>query len=386
MIISASRDFNRHGAHGTRAAAAALHTPRRPAAHGAVELTSTPTRTAASSADRRHIDSMPTASHLRLVAQRIVAVAIAVATLEAAVSVHAGDDIVLTPKRVSEHVWFFQGESAAASIANKGFMSNAGFVVTGDGVVAFDALGTPALGRAMIAAIGGVTHAPIRRVIVSHYHADHIYGLQAFRGVDAEIWAHRKAELYLASDLATNRLAQRRVELSPWVDDKTRLVPPDVWVDGDTDFRMGGITFRLIYSGGAHSPEDLLMFVVEDRVLFAGDLIFAGRVPFVGTADSRGWLDAMGRMIAIAPAVVIPGHGPASTNVERDLVATRDYVAYLRETMGRAAKEFQPFDDAYAKTDWSRFAALPAFAEANRINAYGTYLRMEQEELDGRKD
>ena len=90
----------------------------------------------------------------------------------------------------------------ATSIANKGVISNAGFVVTGDGVVAFDALGTPALGRAMIAAIGGVTHAPIRRVIVSHYHADHIYGLQAFRGVEAEIWAHRKAELYLASDLA----------------------------------------------------------------------------------------------------------------------------------------------------------------------------------------
>src|SRR4029453_1527978 len=85
-------------------------------------------------------------------------------------------DIVLVPKKVSAHGWFFEGETGMASVANKGFMSNAGFVVTNDGVVVFDALGTPALGRAMVAAIAKVTPQPIRRVVVSHYHADHIYG------------------------------------------------------------------------------------------------------------------------------------------------------------------------------------------------------------------
>ena len=319
-------------------------------------------------------------------AARFGSLLIAIAASIASLSGRAADDIVLTPARVSEHVWFFQGATGPASVANKGFMSNSGFVVTGDGVVVFDALGTPALGRAMIVAIGTVTRAPIRRVVVSHYHADHVYGLQEFRKGGAEIWAHRKAELYLASEVAVSRLEQRRAELSPWIDDSTRLVPPDVWIDGDTDFRVGGLTFQLIFSGGAHSPEDTMMYVVEDRVLFAGDLIFAGRVPYVGTADSRGWLKAMSRMIAVKALVVIPGHGPPSKDVERDLVTTRDYLAYLRATMGRAVKDFQPFDEAYAKTDWSRFSGLPAFAEANRINAFGTYLRMEQEELDGTKD
>jgi glyoxylase-like metal-dependent hydrolase (beta-lactamase superfamily II) len=316
---------------------------------------------------------------------RIIAAAFAAFLVACSSLAHAADDIVLTPQRVSEHVWFFQGATGVASAANKGFMSNAGFVVTPDGVVAFDALGTPALGRAMVTAIAAVTRAPVRRVVVSHYHADHIYGLQAFKAAGAEIWAQRKAEIYLASDAATSRLAQRRAELFPWVDESTRIVPPDVWIDGDTDFRLGGLTFRIIYSGGAHSPEDILMLVVEDRVLFAGDLLFAGRVPFVGNADSRGWLAAMSKMIAVDARVVIPGHGPPSTDVARDLATTRDYLAYLREQMGRAVRDFVPFDDAYAKTDWSRFATLPAFAEANRINAYGTYLRMEQEELDRAK-
>jgi len=289
------------------------------------------------------------------------------------------------PKQVSAHGWFFEGESGMASAANKGFMSNAGFVVTSDGVVVFDALGTPALGRAMVAAIGKVTPQPIRRVIVSHYHADHFYGLQALKAAGAEIWAHRKAQAYLASPQAAERLAQRRNDLFPWVDADTVIVPPDLWLDGDTSFRMGGLPFRIVYSQGAHSPEDIMLYVEEDRLLYSGDLIFAGRVPFVGNADSRGWLAAMDKMIALHPVVVIPGHGQASRDVERDLVLTRDYLAYLRDTMGLAVRDFEPFDDAYARTDWSRFAKLPAFEQANRMNAYGTYLLMEQELLTGQK-
>jgi glyoxylase-like metal-dependent hydrolase (beta-lactamase superfamily II) len=272
-----------------------------------------------------------------------------------------------------------------ASAANKGFMSNAGFVVTTDGVVAFDALGTPALGRAMVAAIRAVTRLPIKRVIVSHYHADHVYGLQALHDAGADIWAHRNGETYFTSGAALERLAQRRVDLYPWVDETTRVVAPDQWLDGDTDFRMGGLTFRLVHSGGGHSAEDLMMYVVEDRLLFAGDLIFSGRIPYVGNGDSRGWLQATERLLALAPAVVVPGHGPVSRDVERDLTLTRDYRRYLRQTRGRAVAELMPFDDAYASTDWSRYRGLPAFEPANRINAWGTFLRMEEEALAGGK-
>ena len=295
------------------------------------------------------------------------------------------DDIVITPEKVSAHGWFVQGEAGMASAANKGFMSNAGFVVTDDGVVVFDALGTPPLGRALIAAIRTITPAPIRRVIVSHYHADHVYGLVPLKEAGAEIWAYRKGEAYFSSGLADERLAQRRADLFPWVDETTRVLRPDLWLDGDTEFRLGGLTFRLIYSGGGHAPEDLMLYVVEDRLLYAGDLIFAGRIPFVGNGDSKGWLEATKKMLALTPDIVVPGHGPASRNVARDLALTRDYLVYLRETMGRAVRDLTPFDEAYASTDWSRFKALPAFEPANRINAWGTYLRMEQEELQRAK-
>ncbi|MEO8536457.1 MAG: MBL fold metallo-hydrolase [Betaproteobacteria bacterium] len=295
---------------------------------------------------------------------------------------HAADDIVLVPERVSPHGWFVQGRAGMASAANQGFMSNAGFVVTDEGVVVFDALGTPVLGRALVDAIRAITPAPIKRVIVSHYHADHVYGLQPLKEAGAEIWAYRKGDAYFTSGAADARLAQRRADLFPWVDERTRVLRPDRWLDGDTDFRLGGLTLRLVYSGGGHSPEDLMMYVVEERLLYAGDLIFSGRIPFVGDGDSKGWLAAAHKMLALDPLVVVPGHGPASRDVARDLALTRDYLMDLRSIMGRAVADLTPFDEAYAAADWSRYRALPAFEPANRINAWGTFLRMEQESLD----
>ena len=80
-------------------------------------------------------------------------------------------------QQVADNIWFVQGEAALGAPANRNFVSNAGFVVTDDGVVVIDALGSPTLGAELIAAIRRVTRQPIRHVIVTHYHADHVYGL-----------------------------------------------------------------------------------------------------------------------------------------------------------------------------------------------------------------
>jgi glyoxylase-like metal-dependent hydrolase (beta-lactamase superfamily II) len=113
--------------------------------------------------------------------------------------------------------------------------------------------------------------------------------------------------------------------------------------------------------------------------MFAGDLVFRGRIPFVGQADSRQWIASLGRLIAFKPRIVVPGHGPMSTEPLADLQLTRDYLVHLRKTMVQAATNLEPFDEAYAKADWSRFEHLPLFRVANRMNAYNTYLLLEQQ-------
>ncbi len=296
------------------------------------------------------------------------------------VHAHAAE-LEVTAIKVGAHSYYVLGDSGAASSANEGYMSNAGFVVTDVGVVVLDTLGTPVLAHKLVAAIKKVTNKPIKRVIVSHYHADHIYGLQVFKDMGVEIWAHVGGKGYLASEEAAKLLVQRRDALFPWVDETTRLVAADKWLTGNTNFEMGGLHFQLRHVGPAHAPDDLVMFVQEDKVLYAADLIFIGRVPFVGDADSRNWLVAIDKLIKFKPKFMITGHGEASHAPVDDLVFTRDYLKYIRKVMGQAVADFVPFDQAYAKADWSHYVNMPAFNEANRENAFNTYLLMERESL-----
>lgn len=281
---------------------------------------------------------------------------------------------------VTNDVWIAQGEAALGSAINRNFISNAAFVITGDGVVVVDALGSPTLASELIDEIRRLTSQPIRYVIVTHYHADHIYGLQAFKAAGATIIAHPEGRSYLTSETARLRLEASRQELFPWIDEHTRLVGADRWIDSeDYTLRVGSLDFRIRHVGPAHTPEDLVVYVPQRGVLFAGDLVFRGRVPFVGQADSRQWVASLGRLIEFRPKILIPGHGPVSDQPLADLELTRDYLVYLRRVMADAAANLEPFEEAYAKVDWSRFESMPLFRAANRINAYNTYLLMEQQ-------
>ena len=280
--------------------------------------------------------------------------------------------------QVAPDSYMVQGLSAMGSGANRNFISNAAFVVTKDGVLVIDALGSPALARELLAEIRRITPAPVRYVVLTHYHADHIYGLQAFKEAGATIIAHQAGREYLNSETAALRLQASREELAPAVDAQTRLVAADRWIDGRTTLQLGGLDFVLQPAGPAHTPEDLVVWVPQLKLLVAGDLVFRGRIPFVGQADSGRWITALDTLLAFDARIIVPGHGPASASARADLELTRDYLAYLRKTMGEAARNMDPFEEAYARTDWSRFDKLPLFNAANRINAYNTYLLMEQ--------
>lgn len=288
-------------------------------------------------------------------------------------------------------VYYLVGESGVPGSNNEGHTSNAGFVVTADGVVVFDALGTPALGYRMLQRIREVTDKPIKKIIISHYHADHIYGLQAFKqhAGDPQVIAQRLALGYVGGDRASQgeagqrRLKQRREVLFPWVDESTFLVAPDVIFDKEYCFSLGGLNFEVRHLGPAHAPGDSILLVKELGVLFSGDVIYKGRVPFLDSpeTDVRNWLKGLDDLSTLQPAprFIIPGHGKADTDVARALTFTRGYLEYLVASMSKALSAQLSFDEAYQQTDWSQYAHMPAFKASNRGNAYRIYLELEPE-------
>jgi len=276
---------------------------------------------------------------------------------------------------------------------NEGHTSNAGFVVTEAGVVVFDALGTPALGYRMLQRIREVTDKPIKYVVVSHYHADHIYGLQAFKehGNAPVVLAQRGTLGYAGGTAdsqgedAARRLEQRRQALFPWVNEKTFIVAPDQVFDQEFSFELGGIRFEIRHLGPAHAPGDSVMLVRDYGVLFGGDVLYGGRVPFLDSpeTDIRQWLAGLDYIAGLKDQVryIIPGHGTLSEDAQQVVEATRNYILYVREAMARAVRDLVPFDEAYRNTDWSSYEKLPAFDASNRGNAYRIYLDEEGRSL-----
>ena len=310
-------------------------------------------------------------------AKRLVRAWVAALGLVAGLAV--GAEPAMVAQAVVPNVYYVQGATALGSAANQNFISNAGFIETADSVVLIDALGSPALAERLVQEIRRITPKPISHVILTHYHADHIYGLQVFKALGAQIVAHEGGRDYLVSDQARLRLEAARQALAPWIGASTRLVEADRWISGATKLQVGGVALLLQPMGPSHTPEDLAIYLPAQGVLFAGDVVFRQRIPFVGQADSRHWIASLDTLLALDPRVIVPGHGPLSREPRQDLRLTRDYLLFLREAMGRAARDMEPFEEAYARTDWSRFERLPLFRAANRMNAYNTYLLMERE-------
>jgi glyoxylase-like metal-dependent hydrolase (beta-lactamase superfamily II) len=281
-------------------------------------------------------------------------------------------------EQVSEHVYYVNGQAGIAT-DNQGFISNAAAIITGKGVVVVDTLGSPSLARLFLEKLRAVTDKPVIQVIVTHYHADHIYGLQVFKEQGAEIIAPAGYRDYLEEPIAQQRLVDRRQSLAPWVNEQTRLVPPDRVIDQDTRLDLGDVRLEINFLEAAHSEGDLSVLVEPDRVLISGDIIFERRIPFTGAANTAHWLDVLEKLDQSQLAALIPGHGPAATDPQQTIGLTLRYLRFIRGKMAAAVKEMTPFDEAYDAIDWSDYSGLPAFEATNRRNVYGVYLSLERE-------
>ncbi len=286
-------------------------------------------------------------------------------------------------------IFYSIGNPGIPGKENEGNTSNAGFVITDDGVVVFDALGTPSLGWALLQDIRKQTDKNIRFLVVSHYHADHIYGLQAFKDhTAAEIVAQERAAEYTenretADERADQRLDQRRDALFPWVNKDTRVVPPDLTFKEAMTIAIGGKRLSLIYAGPAHSGSDIMMMVEPDGVLFAGDIVQNSRIPFMNSDDvsTTQWLKALDEVLQLDPKFIVPGHGKPSAAAKEAIAFTRDYIKYVRSAMSKAVENWTDFDTAYSQVDWTNYKSLPAFSNNNKGNAYRIYLELESSQF-----
>ncbi|EFC84572.1 MBL fold metallo-hydrolase [Parafrankia sp. EUN1f] len=182
-------------------------------------------------------------------------------------------------------------------------VSNAGLVVGPDGVVVIDTLATLNRARRLRETVDGFGAGPRRTVVNTHHHGDHTFGNQVF-GPAAEIIAHERA----AGELASTGLAL--TGLWPDVDWGDLRVPAPTLTFADrVALTVGRHRVELIHVGPAHTSNDIVAWLPEQRVLFTGDVVLSGCTPFTLMGSVAGSLTAIERLRALEPATVVCGHG-----------------------------------------------------------------------------
>jgi quinoprotein relay system zinc metallohydrolase 2 len=222
-------------------------------------------------------------------------------------SARAGDDLAL--EEVAPGIFVYRGPHAEASPANLGAVANASVVVGDAAVAVIDTGGSLAFGRRLRESIRALTPLPVRYVINTHVHPDHIFGNAAFLGDSPDFVGHRKLPRAMAERGPHYQRNFERLVGDRF--DGSRLVAPTVTVTDALALDLGGRILRLRAHPSAHTDNDLSVLDVQTGTLFAGDLLFLERTPVVD-GDLKGWLTLMNAWRGLAATRVVPGHGPGS--------------------------------------------------------------------------
>ena len=286
-------------------------------------------------------------------------------------------EFVLQPLRVGQNVYAVIGDLRGQSYENEGMNSNLGFVVTSEGVVVINSGPSVRVAKALHAAVVKVTKQPVKWVINVNSQSHYWLGNAYFQSLNIPIIAHKEAgrimfeagEMQLAS--LTNTLKEKA--------DGSKLSYPTELIKDKREIKLGGVILQLISFGSAHTAGDIVVWLPQQKILFAGDIVFTERMlGVIPVGNSGGWVKAFDSAMALGPKTIIPGHGKPS-DVKQATRDTRDYLVYNRTAIKKIMDAGGSLNDAVEKIDQSRFKYLINFELLNRRNLNQLYTEMEQE-------
>ena len=250
--------------------------------------------------------------------------------------------------------------------------TNAGFIVSEEGVLVIDSLMTPSLATRLLSEIRRVSKAPIRYLVDTHYHGDHVFGNQYF--VPAPIIGHVncRQELIEKFDANMNRYTSGRPELIPELE-QIRMTLPDVTFEDRMNLRLGDREINLIYLGRAHSAGDILLHLPQEGLLYAGDIAFHRILPAFPDGHITKWLDVMEETRKLDFDTIVPGHGPVGTKREFD--EAKELMAHLHGEIRRGFDQGQSEEETAQGVDLGKFTSYLGQERIGQITqmAYRAY-------------
>jgi len=300
----------------------------------------------------------------------------------------AADDRPLPLYRLAENTYMLFGNISTLNEQNRGFNANAGFIVTEQGVIVIDTLGTPRLGQRLINSIRCITDQPIKYLVVTHNHPDHAYGAAAFMGIEGiTIFAHHGTVDYNHSATLESSVDYRKDMLTR---DMKGFKPlqADIYINA-VDFankriRLGREVIDIYNTGKHHSYGDLIVHQVNRNIVWISDLAFNQRTTYMGDGDSAQILKAQVWLLQTFPdaGLMVPGHGSAQTPPFPMVTKTHDYVTRMRNAMQQAVDSGASMLDAVQGVEFEDWQDVPLYEMNQRANANFVYREMEKAYFD----
>lgn len=281
----------------------------------------------------------------------------------------AGESRAAAVTEVQSGIFVRRGLDEDASPGNLDAIANLGFVVGRDAVAVIDPGGSLDDGRRLRLAIREVTHLPIRYVVMSHIHPDHIFGAAAFSEDVPVFIGHVSLPGQLVQRGEFYRRGLQRVLGGAPVD---RPLIPTSLVENRSEIDLGNRLLTLHAHRPAHTAGDLSVIDRQTGILLSGDLLFVGRVPVLD-GDLKGWLAELSLLDDAGITRVVPGHGPALVDWRDAAAVQRRYLkALLDDTRTAIAKGLSIEDAAglVAQSERENWLLFDAYHPRNVIEAY----------------
>lgn len=240
-----------------------------------------------------------------------------------------------TPDKISKQAWVIHGPLGHPSAKNQGFMNNPGIVLTDQGAVIVDPGSSVQAGEMVLRALAKLTKEPVIAVFNTHIHGDHWLGNQAVKKAfpDAKIYAHPKM-IQAVKDGEGDSWVSLMEKMTDGATTGTTVTPPTHDVDNGDILSIGNKHFKIHHYGQCHTVTDIMIEVVEDKIIFLGDNVLSNRMARMSDGNFTGSINTINEIMLKTDAMIwVPGHGRTG-----DISLVKDFHHYLSVVYDTAKK------------------------------------------------